>query len=310
MSDPPEFPPLDARTTVVTYLKGIAMGAADAVPGVSGGTVALLVGIYERLVSAIAGVSPGDVVELLAAPLPGGRRDARTAFRDLDGPFLLALGAGILTAVVVVSRALDTLLETSPVPTFGLFFGLIAASAAVIVTDVEFDTPGRVGAALTGAVVGFVLSGEGAAALPSGPATTVLAGAIAVSAMILPGVSGSLLLILLGQYERMIGVLRAFVDAVVAAPRAGLAPAVEPGLTVAAFVAGAFVGLFTVAHAVRWALDRRPEATLAALLGLVVGALRAPVVRAGLDGSTGDLAAFGGAALLGVVVVVGLDRLT
>jgi putative membrane protein len=108
----------------------------------------------------------------------------------------------------------------------------------------------------------------------------------------------------------MIGVLRAFVDAVVAAPRDGLGPALDPGLTVVAFLAGAVVGLFTVAHAVRWALDRRPEATLAALVGLVVGALRAPVVRAGLDGSTGDLAAFGAAALLGIAVVVGLDRLT
>ena len=310
MTDPSDYPPLDARTTAVTYLKGIAMGAADAVPGVSGGTVALLVGIYERLVTAIAGVSPGAVVRLLAAPLPGGRRGTRAAFRDLDGPFLLALGTGILTAVVVVSRLLDTLLETSPVPTFGVFFGLIAASAAIIVTDVAFDTPGRVAAALAGATAGFLLSGEGAAALPSTPATTALAGAIAVSAMILPGVSGSLLLLILGQYERMIGTLRAFVDAVIAAPRAGLGPAVDPGLTVAAFVAGAVVGLFTVAHAVRWALDRRPEATLAGLLGLVVGALRAPVVRAGLDGSAADVAAFGGAALLGAAVVVALDRLT
>jgi putative membrane protein len=310
VTDASDYPPLDGRTAVVTYLKGIAMGAADAVPGVSGGTVALLVGIYTRLVSAIAGVTPGAAVQLLAAPLPGQRRGARETFRAIDGPFLLVLGAGILTAIVVVSRVLDTLLETSPVPTFGLFFGLIAASAAIIVTDVAFNTPGRVGAALAGAVAGFVLSGEAAAVLPSSPATTVLAGAIAVSAMLLPGVSGSLLLLLLGQYERMVGTLRAFVDAILAAPRAGFAPAVDPGMTVAAFVLGALVGLFTVAHAVRWALNRRPEATLAALLGLVVGALRAPVVRAGLDGSTGDLATFGAAALLGAAVVVALDRLT
>ena len=310
MSDAPTHPPLDARTVLVTYLKGVAMGAADSVPGVSGGTIALLVGIYERLVSAIASVTPGEAVRVLGAPLPGRATAAREAFRDLDGPFLLSLGAGILTAVVLVTRLLDTLIEQYPVPTFGVFFGLIAASAAVIVVDVTFDTPGRVAAALSGAVVGFVLSGEAAAALPSTPATTVLAGAIAVSAMLLPGVSGSLLLLVLGQYERMIGTLRSFVDAVVAAPREGLAPVIEPGLTVAAFVAGALVGLFTVAHLVRWALDRRPEATLAGLLGLVVGALRAPVVRAGLDGSTGDLAAFAAAALFGAIVVLTLDYVT
>lgn len=309
MTDEDDRPPFGARLAVVTFLKGIAMGAADAVPGVSGGTIALLVGIYERLVTAVAAVTPRTVLQVLAAPLPGERRAALAAFRGVDGPFLLALGTGVVTAIVVVSRALDGLLASRPVPTFGLFFGLIAASAAVLAVDAELDTAGRVAAAVTGAVAGFVLSGEAAAALPVGPATTALAGAVAVSAMILPGVSGSLLLLLLGQYERLVGTLRVFVDAVLAAPRAGLGPVVEPGATVVAFLAGALVGLFTVAHAARWALDRRPEATFAALLGLVVGALRAPVVRAGVDG-TADVTAFVGTALLGAVLVVVLDRLS
>jgi len=310
VSDGVDRPPLGPRQTVVTYLKGAAMGAADAVPGVSGGTIALLVGVYERLVSAVAGVSPRAVLDVLALPLPGRRRDAVAAFRGFDGPFLATLGAGVVTAVVVVTRVLGPLIDSRPVPTFGLFFGLIGASALVLAVDVSLDTPGRAGAGVAGAVVGFVLSGEGSAALPPGPATTLLAGSVAVSAMILPGVSGSLLLLVLGQYERMVDTLRRFVDALVAAPRAGLGPAVDPGATVVLFVTGAVVGLFTVAHGVRWALDRRPAATLAALLGLVVGALRAPVVRAGVDGSSGDVGAFAAAALVGAVVVVALDRLT
>jgi Predicted membrane protein len=310
VSDDVDRPPLGPRRTVVTYLKGAAMGAADAVPGVSGGTIALLVGVYERLVSAVASVTPGAVAGVLALPLPGRRRAAVAAFRGFDGPFLAALGAGVLTAVVVVTRVLGPLIDSRPVPTFGLFFGLIGASALVLAADVSLETPGQAGAMVAGAVAGFVLSGEGSAALPAGPATTVLAGSVAVSAMILPGVSGSLLLLVLRQYERMVDTLRRFVDALVAAPRAGLGPVVEPGTTVALFVTGAVVGLFTVAHGVRLALDRRPEATLAALLGLVVGALRAPVVRAGLDGSSGDVGAFAAAALAGVVVVVALDRLT
>lgn len=310
MSDDVDRPPLGPRRTVVTYLKGAAMGAADAVPGVSGGTIALLVGVYERLVSAVASVTPGAVAGVLALPLPGRRRAAVAAFRGFDGPFLAALGAGVLTAVVVVTRVLGPLIDSRPVPTFGLFFGLIGASALVLAADVSLETPGRAGAMVAGAVAGFVLSGEGSAALPAGPATTVLAGSVAVSAMILPGVSGSLLLLVLRQYERMVDTLRRFVDALVAAPRAGLGPVVEPGTTVALFVTGAVVGLFTVAHGVRLALDRRPEATLASLLGLVVGALRAPVVRAGLDGSSGDVVAFAAAALAGVVAVVAIDRLT
>lgn len=288
------------------------MGAADAVPGVSGGTVALLVGVYERLVSAVAAVGPRAALRVVAAPLPGRRREAVAAFRGFDGPFLLALGTGVVSAVVGVTRLLGPLIDSSPVPTFGLFFGLIAASAAIILADVALDTPGRVGAAVAGALVGFVLSGEAGAVLPAGPAATVLAGAVAVSAMLLPGVSGSLLLLLLGQYERMVDTLRAFVDALVAAPRAGLGPAVDPGTTVVAFVSGAVVGLFTVAHAVRWALDRRPQATLAGLLGLVVGALRAPVVQArdaGMALVPADVGTFALAAVVGVAVVAALDRL-
>ncbi len=312
MSNGVDRPPLGPRRTVVTYLKGAAMGAADAVPGVSGGTVALLVGVYERLVSAVASVSPGAVRDVLALPLPGRRRAAIAAFRGFDGPFLVTLGAGVLSAVVVVTRVLGPLIDSRPVPTFGLFFGLVGASALVLAAadDLSLDTPGRAGAGVAGAGVGFVLSGEGSAALPPGPATTVLAGSVAVSAMVLPGVSGSLLLLVLRQYERMVDTLRRFVDALVAAPRTGLGPAVEPGTTVVLFVTGAVVGLFTVAHGVRLALDRRPTATLAALLGLVVGALRAPVVRAGLDGSSADVGVFGAAALAGAVAVVALDRLT
>jgi putative membrane protein len=297
-----------------TYLRGVAMGAADAVPGVSGGTIALLTGIYERLVAAITAVSPVLALQVLAAPLPGRRSEARRAFRRMDGTFLLVLGTGIVTAVVTVSRLLDHLLDAAPVPTFGLFFGLIGASAVLLGTDVSLDTPGRVAAAVAGFVAAYALSGPGAATLGSGPLATAAAGMVAVSAMILPGVSGSLLLLILGQYERMVETLRQFVDALVAAPGVGLAPAVEPGVTVATFVGGAVVGLLTVAHVVRRALVLRREATLAFLVSLVLGALRAPVVRVGEktggEWSPDAVAAFAAAAAVGAVLVVALERLT
>ncbi|MEF8856605.1 MAG: DUF368 domain-containing protein, partial [Haloplanus sp.] len=87
------------RSLSVVYLKGVCMGAADAVPGVSGGTIALITGIYERLIGAITAITPERVWTVLAAPIPGRRGDAREAFVAVDGPFLAALGAGILTAV-------------------------------------------------------------------------------------------------------------------------------------------------------------------------------------------------------------------
>ncbi|MFB6301620.1 MAG: DUF368 domain-containing protein [Haloferacaceae archaeon] len=297
-----------------TYLRGICMGSADAVPGVSGGTIALVTGIYGRLIAAVTAVTPERVGSVLAAPLPGRQAAARTALDEMDAGFLAVLGGGILTAVVIVTRILDHALSAYPVETFGLFFGLIGASAVVLYRDVAVDTPGRAGAAALGFLVAFVASGRASAAIEAGPVGTAVAGAVAVSAMILPGVSGSLLLLVLGQYERMVGTLRRFVDALIALPRDGVAPVVDPGLTVVAFVLGAVLGLLTVAHGVRRALDRRPEATMAFLVSLVIGALRAPVVRAGRDlpgGWTADaVAAFAVAALVGAAVVALLDRAT
>jgi putative membrane protein len=305
--------PDDADGPLLVYLKGFCMGSADAVPGVSGGTIALIVGIYLRLVDAIAAITPATVVEFLGALLRGRWREARTVFEDVDGWFLLALGAGVLSAVVVVTRVLAVALEDNPVVTFGFFFGLIAASAAVLWRDVALDSPSTVAAAVVGFAVTFVVSGRAETVLGTGLPVTVAAGAIAVSAMILPGLSGSLLLIVLGQYEHMVTSLSTFVDGLLGAltgvPVAGMESATA---TVAAFVGGAFVGLFTVAHAVRRALRTHPETTMAFLVALVVGALRAPVVEVArtLEGGwTAEVVTlFAAAALVGAVVVALLER--
>ncbi|MFB6129195.1 MAG: undecaprenyl phosphate translocase family protein, partial [Salinigranum sp.] len=140
--------------------------------------------------------------------------------------------------------------------------------------------------------------------------------AIAVSAMILPGISGSLLLIILGQYEHMVETLGTFVDRLLALASGGSIHGVfGPGATVVAFLVGAVVGLFTVSHVVRRALELRREATMAFLVSLIVGALRAPVVKVGEKlaatgaGWTADvLVTFAVAAALGAVLVVVLDR--
>jgi putative membrane protein len=161
-----------------------------------------------------------------------------------------------------------------------------------------------------------VVSGEAAAALGQGLPVTVLAGAIAVSAMILPGISGSLFLIILGQYAYLTGTLSAFVDGLLAAAMGGpIDPVLENGTVVVAFVAGAFVGLFSVAHAVRWALERDRATTLAFLVALIVGALRAPVVRTtdrlaelGRAWTPTAVATFVVAAIVGAVLVLILER--
>ncbi|MFC6988722.1 DUF368 domain-containing protein [Haloplanus sp. GCM10025708] len=310
----------DSRRTswLVVYLKGVCMGAADSVPGVSGGTIALITGIYERLIAAVTAVSVSRVHHVFAGVLPGRRADARLAFAEMDGRFLLTLVTGILTAVVVLTRVLAVGIDQYPVATYGFFFGLIAASAVVLARDVSVDTAGRIGAALAGFALAFAASGQAGTALAASLPVTVFAGAVAISAMILPGISGSLLLVVLGQYEHMVDSLHAFIDGVVGLFGGGdVAAVVGPGITVGAFVGGAFVGLFTIAHAVRWALRRYREATLAFLVSLVVGALRAPVVKVGAelaaDGrawTTEVIVAFAVAGVVGAAAVFVLERHT
>lgn len=303
------------RAWLGVYLRGVAMGAADAVPGVSGGTIALLTGIYERLIAAITAVGPDRIRRVLSTPLPGRRGDGLSAFLEMDGVFLMVLGAGIATAIVTVSRVLEVAMEAYPSPTFGFFFGLIAATAWVLRDEVALDTRRQWAAAVAGFLLAFVVSGRASATIGHGPVVTLLAAAVAVSAMILPGISGSLILLLLGQYHYLVSALSSFVDAVPAL----LGGSVPAGFwtntgTILAFFAGALVGLLSVAHAVRYALERWHTATLTFLVALVVGALRAPVVRAGerLAESGGGwtteaMLAFGVAAVVGAALVVGLE---
>ena len=303
---------------LVVYLKGLCMGAADAVPGVSGATIALITGIYERLIAAITEVSPARLVTVVLGALPSRREDAVDALRAIDAGFLIVLVAGVSTAIVTVTRVVHVGIQSAPVGTFGFFFGLIAASAWVLLSEVTLDTPGRVAAVALGFSLAFVASGEAAAALGRSLPVTVLAGAIAVSAMILPGISGSLLLIILGQYTYMTGTLSAFVDSLLAVATGGaVAPLVDTGTVVVAFIVGAFVGLFSVAHAVRWALERDRATTLAFLVALIVGALRAPIVRTtgrlaelGRGWTPTTVATFAAAAVVGAVAVVVLERYT
>ena len=299
------------------YLRGLAMGAADAVPGVSGGTIALITGIYERLIAAITAVDPDRLRRIAGGLRAEGRPDAVAALREIDFTFLAALGAGILTAVVSVLRLVSLLLEIAPVATYGFFFGLIGASAAVLYGEVSLATRGRQLAAVAGVGIAFALSGYAATALGSSLPIIFVAGAVAVTAMVLPGVSGSLLLLMLGQYDYMSTTLSSFTDGLVAAARGnGTDTLTETAPTIAVFLVGGVVGLFTVAHAVRWALTHYREATLAFLVSLIVGALRAPVEQTGIELSEAGrawtpsaIAIFVLLAVGGAAVVVGVDRL-
>lgn len=300
---------------LVVYGKGIAMGAADTVPGVSGGTIALVTGIYERLIEAVAALDPRLLGGLKAVHTTAGRRRFVDRLREADVSFLLVLGLGVLTALVVLSRVLHGALVAYRAPTFAFFLGLIAAASVVLYRQIEVTGLPTVASALGGFGVAFVVSGvTTGGTLPSSLPVVFASGAIAVTALVLPGISGALILLLLGQYAYLLEVLTDFVDGLVGLATGGTGAGLAEGATVVGvFATGAAVGLFTAAHAVRWALERYRHATLAFLVSLMVGSLRLPVIRIG-DAVTAwtpaTAAGVAGGAVLGAGAVLALDRYT
>ncbi len=242
------------RTLVPNYARGLLMGAADVIPGVSGGTVALIVGIYERLIHAIR---MGASALLSAARLDFAA--SRRKFGAVEWLLVLPLGAGILTALVIGARVIPPLLESYREPVYALFFGLILGSVIVPFRRIDVVGRGEVLLVAVAAVAAFVIVGlpPREIADPSLP-YVFLAATIAICAMILPGVSGAFLLLVLGIYATSLDALRSLNVSYV--------------LT---FLAGAVIGLGSFARALEWLLVNRHAMTMAALTGLMIGGVRA-----------------------------------
>ena len=299
------------RAWLTVYLKGLAMGAADSVPGVSGGTIALITGIYERLIDALTALDPRVLEQLPALGASDGRRQFVADLRQMDVFFLLALGLGVATSIVTVSRVVHVALEVARPQTFAFFFGLIAASAVVLYDQLSLQTPLEIGSAAVGFLLAFLVTGiSNGGGLGHALPLIFVAGTVAISAMVLPGISGAFLLILFGQYEYLTGVLTDLVDGVLAF---GADDLLANLAVVVTFGGGAVIGLFTVAHVVRRALDEYRAATIAFLVSLMVGSLRLPVAEVitgveptALPAVTTAL----GAALAGSVAVLLLDYYT
>ena len=299
---------------LVVYLKGLAMGAADAVPGVSGGTIALITGIYERLISALTALDPTILREVPHLH----RKERRLAFletlQEIDLPFLVVLGTGMVTAVVLLARIVQAALSTTPGPTFAFFFGLIGASAVILAKGEWLTEIATVGSGVAGFLIAFAIAGaSGQGILPSTLPVIFLGGALAICGMVLPGISGAFILLLLGQYDHMTATLNGFVDALIRIPGNGITDQLmREGAVVGTFLVGAFVGLFTVAYAVRWALERYRTATLAFLVSLMIGSLRLPVIEMA-EAADRSPASVGGllvAGIVGAAVILVLDHYT
>jgi len=271
------------------------MGTADLVPGVSGGTIALVLGIYERLVDSIRQGSSA-----LGSLIKADFSSARQHLRSVEWRFLIPLLAGILLAVVSLASLLERQLEERPTILAGLFFGLVVGSVVVAwgLVRQPGTTPLVIGVMV--AIGLFALLGLGGDTEVADPSLVVYfaAGALAICAMILPGISGSLILLLIGMYA---AVLDAVND--------------RDFLVVGVFLLGAVVGLALFSQVLHWALRRHHDFMLGGLIGLMAGSLRVVwpwpqgVESSNLGAPGSDWLAVLAAAIVGFGVVFLIARL-
>jgi len=246
----------------VIYIKGLLMGSADIVPGVSGGTVALIVGIYERLVTAISHFD-GQLLKLLAG------KQWRQAAERIDFRFLATLGAGVLSGVAALATLMHHLLEHQRSPTLAVFFGLILASALLVGKMVKPANSQRAGLclalAIAGAAFAYWLVGLKAVQASDNLGYFFLCGMVAICAMILPGISGAFILLILGAYESVTKIIKDLTH---------LEFTAEALTTLAVFAAGCAVGLIGFSKLLRWLLEHYHDLTMAVLCGFMLGSLR------------------------------------
>lgn len=240
-------------TMAAHAVRGFCMGVADIVPGVSGGTIALILGIYSRLVANIR-TGAGALGRLVRGDLGGFTQRMKT----VEWLFLAPLLAGIGVAFVSLAHLIETLLHDHPEEMAGLFLGLVAASVIIAAKMVRVWERADLASAAVVAVVSFFALGlqTGAVSNPS-PWQFLGAGAIAICAMILPGISGSFLLLMLGMYAPLLHAVneRELPD-------------------VAVFLVGATIGLALFSTLLSWLLEHHYDQVLAALIGLMIGSVR------------------------------------
>ncbi|MFM7628034.1 MAG: DUF368 domain-containing protein [Algoriphagus sp.] len=237
------------KTYGLTYLKGMAMGAADIVPGVSGGSIALIAGIYQQLLDSINGFNIQNLSLLKSFQI-------KEFYARVNGTFLLCLVSGILTSIFSLSGVITYLIDEHPIPLWSFFSGLILVSAFLILKDISRWTIGVVIAVAIGTAFAWWVTNLPPTTTPNDYWFTFVAGAIAICAMILPGISGSFILLILGQYQR---ILQAVLD--------------KDFLTLALFASGCLVGILSFSRVVSYLLRKFHSATIGLLSGFMLGSV-------------------------------------
>lgn len=242
---------------ILTAVKGACMGAADVIPGVSGGTIAFIMGIYDKFVASLAAINVEAVKMLFTGRF-------KEFWRHINGGFLLSLAVGIGVSVISLATVMQTLLTDFPVQTWAFFFGLIVASSIFILRGISGWRLREILFLIGGIILGVVICTLSPTQTPDALWFIFLSGAIAICAMILPGISGSFILLILGKYQYILGAV------------SGLTAGEDVThniLILATFAIGAAVGILSFSKFLHWLLSRWHKQALIILAGFIIGSL-------------------------------------
>lgn len=244
-------------------LKGLAMGAADVVPGVSGGTIAFISGIYQELINTINKVD----FSFFSSWKKNG---FKIAWQQINGNFLLALVSGIAFSILTLSKVITHLLETEPILVWSFFFGLVVASIYFIGKQISSTSGLTIFAFILGTIISYYITIIEPVAAPGSYPYLFLSGFIAIIAMILPGISGAFILLLMGSYTVVIGTINQFREALVSF---NVELLFQSLLKLGTFAIGAILGLKLFSKVLNWMFDKYGNVTLALLTGFMLGSL-------------------------------------
>jgi len=235
---------------VVISLKGMAMGAADVVPGVSGGTIAFISGIYEELLNSISSFN-FSLINVFK------NEGFKSVWIKVNGNFLVSLFVGILISVLSLAKLIESMLENHPIVIWSFFFGLVLASIIYIGKQITKWTKGSVLCLILGAILAFYITTlNPMVSANSSPWFLFFAGMIAICAMILPGISGSFILVLLGAYKPLLNALNT-----------------KDFASIIILLVGAVLGLLSFSRILKWLFSTYKNYTLATLTGFIIGSL-------------------------------------
>ncbi len=242
---------------ILVTLKGIGMGAADVIPGVSGGTIAFMTGIYDELVGSISSINIQAFKLLFTGKF-------KEFWKHINGTFLFSVALGILISIFSLAKLMQYLLNTHPIQTWAFFFGLIVASSIFILKGIS-NWKGKDSFMLVfGILLGVVICTLSPTQTPDGLWFIFITGAVAICAMILPGISGSFIMLIMGKYEYIMSTIANLIDGV---------NFWQSAMVLGVFAVGAAVGIVSFSKFLHWLMGKYERGTILVMAGFIIGSL-------------------------------------